>query len=368
MKNILLTVIIIFISAGCSHRFEKRNNKNGIYLSGFENSSYNRDVIRKNDMKLTKVFFQEIQGWGSDYKKGSLQAFVRGCKKNRAVNIKEICEKGNSIYQNNPMDYEITEFFEKYFTPYKIRNLDKDSSKGLVTGYYVPFLNGSLTKTEKYKYPIYAKPRDFKNPYLSHKDIDRNEIDAEVICWVDDRVERFFLHIQGSGVVKLRDGSTIGVGYAEKNGYSYSSIGTYIHRRFNVPLYKLSANFIKNWVKKYPNRADEVLYSNKSFVFFRKQASNLAMGAMATNLVPKSTIAVDTKYIPLGIPIYIKRVQEDKQKVLNHLFMAQDRGGAIKGIIRADLFFGFGDEAGKGAGTMKQRAEFYMLIPNGYQF
>ena len=272
------------------------------------------------------------------------------------------------MYKSNPSQDEINLFFEDYFTPYLIIDREKDRKSGIVTGYYVPLLHGSRKKSSKYKYPIYEKPRDWTSPYKTHQEIDEDGIDAKVICWVDDRVERFFLHIQGSGMVKLDDGTTIGVGYSEKNGYPYSSIGTYIHRHYDIPLYKLSAGFIKNWLKRHPELADEVLYSNESFVFFREQHRSMAIGAMGTNLVPKSTIAVDTKYIPLGIPIYIQSVTTKKDPVLNHLFMAQDRGGAIKGAIRADLFFGFGDKAGEEAGTTKKIGIFYMLVPQGFNF
>ncbi|HIE34648.1 MAG TPA: hypothetical protein EYP79_00425, partial [Campylobacterales bacterium] len=244
-RYILYSGIFLFLISGCSHRFEDnpysyRTNNNGNYLENHQND-YPNETIYIKQMKLTKINFQKLEGWNKDNKKGSLEAFTRGCKKNRTINIKEICEEGNELHNSSPKNQEITRFFENYFIPYKIIDRDKDSSRGLVTGYYVPFLKGSLKKTKVYKYPIYAKPRDFRRPYLTHREIDKREIDAKVICWVDDRVERFFLHIQGSGMVKLRDGSIIGVGYAEKNGYSYTSIGTYIHRKFKVPLYKLSA-------------------------------------------------------------------------------------------------------------------------------
>jgi len=365
MLRYFLTVpiIVIFFITGCSHRFE------GVNSSHNYGDSYSSNVIYYKDMRLDKVEFNSIDGWSSDEKKGSFEAYMRGCSKRRkGINLKSICEKGKTLYKSNPDNRNITYFFEKNFTPYKVNDRNKDSSIGLITGYYVPFLNGSLIKTRQFKYPIYAKPRDFRLPYLTHREIDSRDIDAEVICWVDDRVDRFFLHIQGSGTVKLRDGSVIGVGYTEKNGYRYRSIGTYIHRQFGVSLHKLSAGYIKKWLKSHPKKRDEVLFYNESFVFFKKQGKNSAIGAMGTNLVSKSTIAIDTTHIPLGSPIYIKSENNRDDPVLNHLFMAQDRGGAIKGVIRADLFFGFGNEAGKGAGTMKRKGEFYILVPKGYRF
>jgi len=356
LLKILLWLIPILFFSNCSHRFEENP-----YISQSDNYSVS-EIIHHKDMKLKQVQFSEIEGWQNDDKKGSLTAFIRGCKKNRKINIRETCEDGKKLANTNPDNFEITNFFETKFIPYNVIDKYKEKNTGLITGYYVPLLNGSLKKTKRFKYPIYSIPRDFRLPYLSHRKIDSKRINANVICWVDNRVERAFLHIQGSGTIKLRNGDLIGVGYAEKNGYSYSSIGTYIHRKFKVPLYKLSAGFIKKWINNHPKYADEVLYSNKSFVFFRKQKKNLALGAMGTNLVSRSTLAIDTKHLPLGIPIYI----ESKNKHLNHLFMAQDRGGAIKGIIRADLFFGFGAKAGKFAGNMKTKGKFYVLLPKGF--
>jgi membrane-bound lytic murein transglycosylase A len=375
----LLLIVTVLSITSCSHRFEEFESDR--FSSSFRDDDHlrksieerfpnllNREIIERDDIELIEVDFEEIEGWNSDQKIGSLEAFTRGCGKSREINIKPICDEGIRIFKSKPTKKEIDEFFERYFSPYLIVNRDEKVFSGLVTGYYVPLLNGSRKKDNRYRYPIYAKPRDFHSPYKTHKEIDRGDIDADVICWVDDRVDRFFLHIQGSGMVKLRDGTIIGVGYSDKNGYSYSSIGGYIHRNYDVPLYKLSASFIKSWLRKYPDRADEVLYSNESFIFFREQGGNLAYGSMGVNLVPKSTIAVDTKYIPLGVPIYIRSVENRRDPVLNHLFMAQDRGGAIKGVIRADLFFGFGDKAGQGAGTMKREGEFFILLPKGYKY
>ena len=374
LQNIFYSLILSFLFSGCSHRFENSENQflfeaDGRDLDEILYSRYPdmdlRESIYRDGMQLLRVEFSEIEGWYKDSKKGSLLAFVRGCEQKSRVNIPEICEEAKRIYNSNPSNSEITSFFENYFTPYLIIDLEKERISGLVTGYYVPILNGSRTKHGKYRYPIYAKPKDFHIPYKTHQEIDEEGIDADVICWVDDRIDRFFLHIQGSGIVKLDDGTTIGIGYVEQNGYPYRSIGGYIHRTYGVPLHKLSAQYIKNWLKKHPDLVDEVLYHNKSFVFFREQKSNLAFGAMGTNLVPKSTIAVDTRYTPLGMPIYI---QSDKNRNLNHLFMAQDRGGAIKGVIRADLFYGFGEEAGREAGRTKVEGEFYMLLPYGFEF
>ena len=358
--KIIFTIFLTFVFSGCSHRFGNKD----FFQNGFQGSD---EVIYYKDMKLIPVSYSEIFNWKNDNKQDSLKAFVRGCKKNSKINVKDICNLGKVLLETESDNEDITKFFEENFQAYKIFDRYNNKDKGKVTGYYLPILEGSLTKTDKFKYPIYAKPRDFKVPYYTHQEIDQGKIDADVICWVADRIDRFFLHIQGSGVIRLQDGSTIGIGYVAQNGYSYRSIGTYMHRRFKIPLYKLSAQYIKNWLKKYPKYADEVLHHNKSFVFFKKQKSGLALGSMGINLVPQSTIAVDLKYIPIGSPIFITE-EKSNDKILNHLFMAQDTGGAIKGVIRADLFFGMGEKAGKLAGTMNRQAYFYILLPLGFDF
>ncbi len=381
MKKILITklflsVSTIFYISGCSSRFDNEPEEQltsskeqfRLQIKKFLPNFQSRNIITIGDMELISTDYVEIRGWQNDKKLGSFEAFLRGCEKPRSVNIPSICDKGRELWGIDPNNEQITQFFEENFVPYFIADNKNLRWTGTVTGYYVPLLNGSRKKTEQFQYPLYEKPKDFKLPYKTHEEIDKDPPPAKVICWVEDRVERLFLQVQGSGSVRLDDGSIIGVGFSAKNGYDYTSVGGYINKHYGIPIYKLSAEFISKWVKDHPNEADEVLHSNKSFVFFSEQPSGRAFGAMATNLVPKSTIAVDTKYIPLGMPIFIKSPDQPKDKILNHLFMAQDRGGAIKGVIRADLFFGFGKEAGELAGKTKRDGEFYMLIPKGYKF
>jgi membrane-bound lytic murein transglycosylase A len=360
MRYLLLAIPLFFTS--CSFKFfekeYKRESVDDIIDRKFPPQSFT--------IELLEVEYSEIDGWNFDNQKESLKAFVRGCEKGReASDIEEICERGTELYKKRVSLYTIKKFFENNFTPYLVIDRAKGKLSGTVTGYYVPLLKGSRHRTSKYKYPIYAKPRDFRKPYLTHAEIDSRRIDAQVICWVEDRVDRLYLHIQGSGMVKLTDGSVIGIGYAEQNGYKFRSVGSYINKKYGVPLYRLSAEFIKNWIKKYPDRADEVLHHNQSFIFFVEQGKMRAIGALGTNLVPKSTIAIDRKFVPLGMPIFIQS-ENKRDPVLNHLFMAQDTGGAIKGSIRADLFYGFGDRAGEEAGSTKREGTFFMLVPNGY--
>jgi membrane-bound lytic murein transglycosylase A len=370
MKYLIFTFLIFFSTACSTKQPRSWDNKSSLALNiekKFPKELFEREWINRGDMQMLEVDYREISGWDNDDLRESLEAFVRGCQKKSKTNIQEICEEGKVLLNNDTSAYEIKMFFENSFTPYLIIDHKNDKMEGTVTGYYVPLLEGSRKKTPRFRYPIYKKPKDFKVPYKTHEEIDRG-IDADVICWVDDRVDRAFLHIQGSGTIKLRNGKKIGVGFAGKNGYKYSSMGKYINKKYKVPLYKLSAQFIKRWIRENPEYADDVLYHNKSFIFFQESGSGVAYGALGTSLIPQSTIAVDRKFVELNLPVYIESPKGLDDKTLNHLFIAQDVGGAIKGVIRADLFFGFGKKAGELAGKMKRSGIFYLLIPHGYDF
>ncbi|EJF06315.1 membrane-bound lytic murein transglycosylase [Thiovulum sp. ES] len=365
-----LPVLLILVTS-CSQMNEKPMtwDKGGELATKIENRfpeiSFSRNWINRGDMQMLEVDYREISSWDGDDLRGSLEAFVRGCEKKSETNVPQICDRAKFLQSEKVSPYQIKLFFENNFTPYLVIDYKTERLDGVVTGYYVPLLEGSRKKTSRFKYPIYKKPRDYRLPYKTHEQIDKG-IDADVICWVEDRVERAFLHIQGSGTIRLRDGSKIGVGFAGQNGYKYRSIGKYINKKFKVPLYKLSAQYIKSWIRDNPEHADDVLYYNRSFIFFEETGAGVALGSLGTNLVPRSTIAVDRKFIPLNLPVFIEEKGSD-DGILNHLFIAQDVGGAIKGRIRADLFFGFGNKAGELAGKMKRDASFFILLPHGYK-
>jgi membrane-bound lytic murein transglycosylase A len=184
------------------------------------------------------------------------------------------------------------------------------------------------------------------------------------IAWVDDPVELFFLQIQGSGRIKLPDGKSIRIGYGGANGHSYRSIGTEMVRRGIYQAHQVSAQVIKNWVRRNPAEGRELLFHNPSYVFFREvrrvAAADGPLGAMNRSVTTLRSLAVDPKYTPLGAPVWLEKDGADKMR---RLMVAQDTGSAIKGAQRADIFYGTGDAAGLAAGKLRDPGRMVVLLP-----
>lgn len=206
-------------------------------------------------------------------------------------------------------------------------------------------------------------------PYWSRAELTRQEgrLAGKAFLWIDDPIELFFLQVQGSGRVELPDGSRVRVGYAEQNGHPYQSIGRWLVERGELKLEQTSMQGIKAWAKANPKRLNELLNANPSFVFFRELPDNGGgpPGALGVPLTAARSIAVDPRSIPLGAPVFLSTTWPNSEKPMQRLVMAQDTGGAIKGVVRADFFWGFGAEAGSQAGRMRQKGEMWVLMPNG---
>lgn len=292
----------------------------------------------------------------------------------------------------------LRQFFESRFVPHQVVNAD-GSIDGLITGYYEPLLRGSREPSRRYPYPLYAIPDDLlvvdlsavypelKNmrlrgrlqgrkvvPYYSRAEIDGGvnhgtaSLQGRELVWVEDAVELFFLQIQGSGRVKLENGEMVRVGYAEQNGYPYKSIGKLLVERGELPLEKASMQGIKAWGKQNPDKLGELLQQNPSYVFFRELPADPSgklgpPGALGVPLTAGRSLAIDPRAIPQGAPVFLATTWPDSERALNRLMLAQDTGGAIKGGVRADFFWGFGAEAGNQAGKMKQSGRMWVLLP-----
>lgn len=282
-------------------------------------------------------------------------------------------------------------YYEQWFAPYQVFNPD-GSMQGMITGYYEPKLRGSRTRNERYRYPLYAVPDDLLQidlgaaypqlkdlrlrgrlqgkrivPYYKRADIDAvtGSFNANVLFWVEDAVELFFLQIQGSGRIELEDGSLAKVGYAEQNGYPYVSIGKKLVEMGELKLAQASMQGIKNWAVQNPDRLDALLQQNPSYVFFRELPDNLPapLGALGVPLTAQYSLAVDPRTVQLGAPVFLATTWPNSVLPLNRLMLAQDTGGAIKGAVRADFFWGYGEEAGQQAGAMKQQGRLWVLLP-----
>ncbi len=302
------------------------------------------------------------------------------------------CEAAESLFK--PNNAQIIEYLSNYFDVYQAQN-DDGSTEGMITGYYQPLLKGSRTKSEKYPYPLYREPDDLITveladiyPDLKYKRVrgklegkklvpypTRAQIEADPsplagkeLFWIDDIIDVFFLHIQGSGVVQLKDGEQVQVGYVNQNGYPYQSIGRLLVERGELTLDKASMKGIKNWARSHLDQLEELLNSNPSYVFFRELPAGLPgpLGALGVPITAERSVAIDPKYIPLGAPIFLSTTAPNSSKPLKRLMIAQDTGGAIKGGVRADFFWGAGDAAGAKAGAMKQQGKIWVLLPKGF--
>jgi membrane-bound lytic murein transglycosylase A len=342
--------------------------------------------------KLVPAAFADLPDWGREALAPSLEAFLRSCsvlEKREAW--RNACTLARGVAPGNERD--IAAFFEASFDAYQVVNGD-DSATGLVTGYYEPLLHGSRQPSARYRYPLYGVPPDLlvvdlssvypdlKNrrlrgrlegnrvvPYFARADIDRepSATHATELVWVDDAIDAFFLHIQGSGQVQLEDGSRMRVGYADQNGHPFKSLGRALIDNGEIAPERASMQGIKAWARANPQKVQEYLNANPSYVFFRELAPDLPgpIGALGVPLTAERSIAVDARVVPLGAPVWLATTWPNTTEPLNRLMVAQDTGGAIAGGVRADFFWGFGDAAGGQAGKMRQQGRMWLLWPKG---
>ena len=344
--------------------------------------------------RLAAARWQDIIDWRREAVRPSLEPFVRSCgvlEKQDAW--KSVCAAARAL-PPSASEADVVAFFESRFVPWQAVNADETTS-GMVTGYYEPLLRGSRTASKRFRYPIYAVPSDllvidlsslypeFKHrrlrgrlegnrvvPYLARGDIDRDgaPLNGNELVWVDDAVDLFFLHIQGSGQVELENGERMRVGYADQNGHPFRSLGGLLIRRGEIPPERASMQGIKEWARRNPKRVQEFMNANPSYVFFRELAKDLTgpIGALGVPLTAERSIAADPRVIPLGAPVFLATTWPNTTDPLNRLMIAQDTGGAIAGGVRADFYWGFGDAAGNLAGKMRQSGRMWVLLPRGY--
>lgn len=289
---------------------------------------------------------------------------------------------------------QVRAFFETRFRPYAVRN--RGDPLGLFTGYYEPTLEGSRRRSERYRVPLYVRPPELVTVDLGafREDLegrrvagrlegrklvpfhDRTAIDAGrlggrglELVWVDDPVDAFFLHIQGSGRIELDDGGRLRVGYAGQNGHPYFAIGRELIDRGALTPEEVSMQSIRRWLEEHPVEASDVLQKNPSYVFFRELREEGPVGSQGVVLTPGRSLAVDRAFLPLGVPVWLDGSaplvgRPGTDTILQRLLIAQDTGGAIRGPVRGDVFWGPGDEAADVAGRMKHPGRLWLLLPN----
>lgn len=302
--------------------------------------------------------FKDLNGWADDDHASALTVFKNTCADLDEPDWASLCALAFDAK-------DARQFFELFFRPMLIT----DDKEPLFTGYFEPELSGSPVRTGRYRHPIYKMPAEAngQRPWLTRQEILTTGVmegRGLEIAWVDDPVELFFLQVQGSGRVRYPDGRMIRVGYGGANGHNYRSIGQELVRRGVYQPHQVSADVIKNWVRRNPVDGENLLFHNDSYVFFREvsqvPADRGPLGAMNRSITPMRSIAVDPAFTPLGAPVWIEKDGDDP---LRRLMIAQDTGSAIKGAQRADVFFGTGDGAGRAAGRIKDPGRMVVLMP-----
>ena len=304
--------------------------------------------------------FESLDGWAQDDHLAALQTFRRSCDLIIRADWVPLCKLAQDVDDN---ESAARQFFEMLFKPTLV-----GAPPALFTGYYEPVLQGSPIRTARFAYPIYHRPPELRDGTAWY---DRATIESGIlrgrgleIAWLDDPVEVFFLHIQGSGRIHMTNGTTIRVGYAGRNGHAYRSVGLALVAQGIFTRAQVSADTIRQWVRGNPSAGMALLNQNPSYIFFRKLGTladtDGPIGAMGRSITTLRSVAVDPDFIPMGAPVWIEK---EGDQPMHRLMVAQDTGGAIKGAQRADIFFGTGADAGHAAGNIKDGGRLLQLLP-----
>lgn len=358
---------------------------------------------------LKETTFAQLTGWAGERHDQVIATLLRSCGKfNKMPAERSLgpvggvvgdwlapCQAAAALPAGN--EEQARYFFETYFKPYLATASGRP--QGLFTGYFEIELKGSWLRQGRFKTPIYERPPelvdvslgqfrdDLKGQRISGKVVggrlvpfdDRAAIEAGAlsgrgleIIWVDSAINAFFLHVQGSGRVLMDDGSIVRLGFAARNGHPYRSIGRELIKMGELSRQRVSMQSIKAWLRDNPHRAAKLMASNPSYIFFRVIDGAMQslgpnqgpIGAQGVALTPGRSLAVDRRFLPLGIPIWLDTTDPlDPGEPLRRLVVAQDTGSAIKGPVRGDLFWGFGASAAMRAGLMKQPGRYFLLLP-----
>lgn len=337
----------------------------------------------------------ELPDWQRDDLAQAFPGLLASCKAIRQPEVKAawigVCEAAQGL-SAKPSTAQIRALLEQWLTPFQIINAD-GSSDGLITGYYEPLIRGSRWKSAKFPVAVHGVPEDILNidiaevypetkslrlrgrldgkkvlPYWSRSQIEAQgeRFPAKTLLWAADPLEFFFLQVQGSGQIELSDGSRVRIAYADQNGHPYKSIGRWLVEKGELKVDQASMQGIQAWVRANPTRLNELLNANPSYVFFREEPANGEgpKGSLGVPLAAGRAVAIDTRTIPLGAPVYLATTRPDGAAI-HRLMMAQDTGGAIRGRVRADFYWGFGSDAGAQAGRMRSQGKLWLLWPKG---
>jgi len=354
---------------------------------------------------LEPAEFKALPGWRADVLSDALAAFLASCpaiaakpadqplgylpEQGTMGDLTKICAEARTL--NTKSTAQLQFFIERSFRPFHVR--DGQKRDGKFTGYYEPLLRGSFQPNARYRYPVYARPRDIVVvelgmfdpdrkgeqlagrlvddrllPYFDRREILEGALQGRQLelLWVDSAVDLFFLHVQGSGRILLPDGSHVRLAFSGRNGHRYSSIGRELVAQGVMKVEDVTMPSLRAWMTANPLAAEQLMLKNRSFIFFRVEKDEVVKGAMGVPLTAGRSLAVDPKYVPLGLPIWLVTtdpLDPKNEKPLTRMVVAQDMGSAIKGVVRGDLFWGFGAEAEARAGLMNEGGGYYLLLP-----
>lgn len=361
------------------------------------------------------VSFEAIAGWAEDDHRAAFESFLNSCRRlvpGAASATSKSAARPVSALAPAPPDALVAacqtaltlprgvtkavarSFFETHFVPHRVVHA---AGEGMVTGYYEPVLKGSRKREGRFTTPIFRRPTDLVNlvdetqrgakglafthmrqeadgrrtPYPTRQDIDEGALAGKglELLYLADPVDVFFMQVQGSGRIALPDGSTVRVTYDGKNGHPYTSVGRYLIDTGQFAAEQVSLQSLETWLKADPVRGRNAMWQNKSYVFFRELAGDQASGPLGAMSIPLSegrSLAVDTGYHALGLPVWVmapKLTHATRGGGFRRLMIAQDVGSAIRGPERGDIYFGSGDGAGRLAGITKHAANFIVLLP-----
>lgn len=367
----------------------------------------NDTAAKDTAVTFNPVRFEDLPGWQQDDHLVALQTFMRSCARITAARtgsrngdtppsdgLLSACETASKLISGKPTKASARAFFETNFLPHRVVHA---GTEGLMTGYYEPVIAGSRKPDAAYQTPLLKRPDDLVNlvpesergakadklthgrktasgfeAYPTRQQIEEGALVGRnlELLYLQDPVDVFFMQVQGSGLIALPDGSQVRVTYDGKNGHPYTSIGRYIIDKGWFPADRMSLGALKEWLRQNPDKAKEVLWQNRSYVFFRELQGEQAGGPIGVNeipLTPGRSIAVDTRYHAIGTPVYVSAPQithiTSTKRPFERLMIAQDVGSAIRGPERGDIYCGSGDAAGRRAGVTKHPGNFYVLLP-----
>ena len=368
-------------------------------------STSDTDITESVKLQLDLKPFHALPGWNAGNFDQIIPVFLRSCEKIRLRPPNELmskwkefgmvadwsglCDKALALAGKSASG--VRYFLESHFEAYAVSN--RDNPQGMFTGYYEAELRGSWQRNGDFIIPIYKRPDDLivtnlgdfrsewvgKNisgridddhfiPYYNRTQISQGALSGRQLelMWVDSSIDAFFLHVQGSGRVIMDDGQYVRLGYAGKNGHRYVSIGRELLASGIIAQDEMSMQTIRKWMKNNPVAAINLMNKNPSYVFFQIMQGSNPIGAQGVELTPGISLAVDDDYVPYGSILWLNIMDPrdpERQHPLQRLVVAQDTGSAIKGAVRGDLFWGFGEEAAIAAGEMKEVGEYYILLP-----